>query len=146
MTWCAHAEEVGVLKAANPLTNLQHVTPYFLNSLSEVEDKVRAQDLQRDEEKQKPLADRFRRLGNSPFLAIVFISLCLCPEYITMEKTKVPSHTHAHTQREIERESGRRERDVCDYAILSCTVREAAVSFECTQVQGIYCFNKIMFL
>lgn len=35
----AHAE-VGVLKAANPLTNLQHVTPYFLNSLSDtVEDK-----------------------------------------------------------------------------------------------------------
>ena len=106
MTWCAHAEEVGVLKAANPLTNLQHVTPYFLNSLSEVEDKVRAQDLQRDEEKQKPLADRFRRLGNSPFLAIVFISLCLCPEYITMEKTKVPSHTHRqHTQTTLTQET-----------------------------------------
>lgn len=31
---CAHTE-VDVLKAANPLTNLQHVTPYFLNSLRE---------------------------------------------------------------------------------------------------------------
>lgn len=31
---CAHTE-VDVLKSANPLTNLQHVTPYFLNSLRE---------------------------------------------------------------------------------------------------------------